>query len=581
MKHAFYEVINLSEADFENPKNKNRRIRETHGEILLFANTQETTAEELRDILEENPFLKEMDAVAFGEGLPTGECSQAQILSAPMTRFYALSVKRSIFASCGSFHEKLQAGSNWEFLSRCANAGTVFFVECGLDTPAADPSHTESRPDAPDAKTLAYTVLSAQKASPVDPALSHAVDSLVSALSNTSLLQAFLSEMRSFTQNPALFEEYRKETSPILFLCDSDTCYGIPRYLADGLMDAFAAKGIAIRNLTGPEITERLLKEPCRGIIGFQTPFLEHALLRSKNCPRFQFWFDNPVYFQTLFQDRSDSYYVLCQDGGYADYIRKYFGVPHASHFPPGGRLPAYSFEELRCMERDLDLVFLGTYYPEEKPWESPDSDDPSSGLLYTYLLAHPEKPFEEAYLDLCPENSTDTETDLPAQIAAFRPVFRAVTSHFRTQILESILSSGLRIHVYGDSWDRFPDTWAGNLIRHPEAAPEEAMEILCHTKISLNIMTWHKDGMTERIIHSMLCGAVCVSDESRYLRTHYQDGAEVALFSLQETEKLPALIRSLLSDSEKREAMAEKAYVHALREETWEQRVDELLRLL
>ena len=42
--------------------------------------------------------------------------------------------------------------------------------------------------------------------------------------------------------------------------------------------------------------------------------------------------------------------------------------------------------------------------------------------------------------------------------------------------------------------------------------------------KVGLNIMTWHKYGMTERIANICLSGAVCLTDSSEYLRNNFNN---------------------------------------------------------
>ena len=52
-------------------------------------------------------------------------------------------------------------------------------------------------------------------------------------------------------------------------------------------------------------------------------------------------------------------------------------------------------------------------------------------------------------------------------------------------------------------------------------------------SKLSLNIMSWHKAGFTERMANIMLAGAVLVTDDTRYLEGRYENGKDLVSFGL------------------------------------------------
>ena len=110
----------------------------------------------------------------------------------------------------------------------------------------------------------------------------------------------------------------------------------------------------------------------------------------------------------------------------------------------------------------------------------------------------------------------------------------RSVIGYFRNRVVRTILDAGIELHVYGESWNTSPFVGYTNLIRHPNMSPEKSVEELQKAKIGLNIMSWYKAGMTERVANIMLSGAVCLSDETDYLRAHAVDGEEVVLYSLE-----------------------------------------------
>jgi spore maturation protein CgeB len=150
-----------------------------------------------------------------------------------------------------------------------------------------------------------------------------------------------------------------------------------------------------------------------------------------------------------------------------------------------------------------------------------------------------------------------------------------------REQIIEEILNSGQRLHVFGDSWKC--GHWAKypNLICHPAVSPEEGLRIYRQSKLSLNIMSWHKDSMTERIANMMMNHCVVVTDESGYLVDNYKEDRDMLLFDLEKIDRLPQLIQYYLTHEDERCAIEKRAYQKALSRESWERRTAEILRAI
>ena len=102
-------------------------------------------------------------------------------------------------------------------------------------------------------------------------------------------------------------------------------------------------------------------------------------------------------------------------------------------------------------------------------------------------------------------------------------------------------------------------------------------MEVYARAKLSLNIMTWHKDGFTERIANAMLQKSVVVTDRTTYLDKNFVDGEELLMFDLENLKKLPEQMKELLADEAKREQIAQRGYEKAQRH-TWQQRAEMIL---
>lgn len=134
---------------------------------------------------------------------------------------------------------------------------------------------------------------------------------------------------------------------------------------------------------------------------------------------------------------------------------------------------------------------------------------------------------------------------------------------------------------MYGDSWSRAPFAGHECLVRHQGMDVEESLNIMEQAKVSLNIMSWHKDGFTERVLNSMLAGAVALSDRSTHLEEKFVDGEDIILFDLARLGDLPGRVRELLSDEEKLRAIAEKGRKRVMEEHLWIHRAKEFLKII
>ena len=119
------------------------------------------------------------------------------------------------------------------------------------------------------------------------------------------------------------------------------------------------------------------------------------------------------------------------------------------------------------------------------------------------------------------------------------------------------------------------------NVIRHPDVTPEESLDIYSDSIVSLNIMSWHKGGMTERIANMMLRGAVMATDPSSYIRDHYVAGEDYIELDLKDIDSIPKAIDDVLCDVDRCDAMALSAQEKALERETWDERAGVMLWIL
>lgn len=380
----------------------------------------------------------------------------------------------------------------------------------------------------------------------------------------------FQQQLNYLLSNETAYERLAAKAAPFLILRgNGDTCGGVLRQFADDLAEALLEQGQAVvlwdgesANLTGKGL------EVFQGIVGFQAPVLHTPVFQKLHGPKFQFWFDNPFSFDDFFHDTPEDLWVLCQDADHAAWIRKYYHG-NAVQLPPGG----VELEE-SVTDRPMDVVFIGRFFPDE-----PENLAYEQRIFYDYFLDHPGENFEQGARKLILQGKLESGDNFPGLLYSLKPACRAVVGHFRNKVVEAILQAGIPLHVYGEDWRRYSGKGRENLILHPEVSAREALREFQRAKIALNIMSWYKAGMTERIANIMLSGAVCLTDETSYLNEHVT-GDEIACYRLEDLESLPKIIRELLQDEHKRSAMAQMALQKARREFSWKARTRELISL-
>lgn len=564
--------LELPTDEYENNKKKNDFISEQQEEDYIgIVNSDVTGSEEIRSLLKEYD-LAGNPVVLFAENAKQGYMDCKAVLSCFDMKIFAVVFPKKLLEETGCFNERLADGNNYEFLCRLAAENDIYCVACADETSDRTLVSTD--------KIRCYAYIMRRYMTYLKNAnmLEAVFGRLSGYMEQMGLGELFSAEMNHMLSDGKLFAKTEADTAPFLVISGDDMCHGVLKDFAAGIAQALADMGQAVTTTDGAFgkytgagfAAERTLK----GIVGFQAPVLEKKFFQKINAPKFQFWFDNPIFFDDLLHDLPDSYYILCQDGFYAEFIREYYHTKNALAFPPAGRKICLTGNE----EREYDVSFVGTY-------RQPDTNcaaDDFGRAFWEYMLHNPAKTFEEGLQGLLEERQIDMEREqYPVILKSLANVCRSVIYYFRHKVVETILEAGITLHVFGDTWENYQGAGREYMIIHPFVTVEESLQVLAKSKIGLNVMTWHKAGMTERIANIMLSGAVCVSDETAALREYFLEDEEIVLFRLEQLDELPGKIERLLKNREYRKNIAKSGCEKASAEHIWKKRASELLQLL
>ena len=408
------------------------------------------------------------------------------------------------------------------------------------------------------------------------------------AVESAEMAGCFMEDMMAHKEQ---YFYYYDATQPVLICKGTSCCYNLLNIFAENLAEALKEQGYCIEFYdTETEDVQglaHLIGKRYKALIGFQAWILS-AQRRDDKCslldriggPKYNFIFDHPIWLQEQLKYVPDRYYVLTHDRNYVEFVKKYDrGVKGAYLLPPGGRKPKQTGNE-----RIYDVVFLGTYGNYRTILTSIAEVVPKEKFLAArflmYMKKFPNSTAEDAFSKTLEYYGMKPDTQEFVELFyRMKTVIQCIMYYYREKVVETILKNGIELHVYGDSWKESPFAQNPFLKIHKAVHGEEAIQVLAQSKISVNIMAWHKDGFTERIADSMLAGAVVVSDYSTQLEEFY--GEETVLFDLQRIQELPGLLTELLGDEERRKKIAGKAEKKAHASATWEMRAEELMQII
>lgn len=356
-----------------------------------------------------------------------------------------------------------------------------------------------------------------------------------------------------------------------MILMAKSSCYNIVNDMAEKLAKALmlCGKSVEICDLGNTETNQLLpfIKKHYQAVIGFQNKLFE-CYLQDKGCyltdliyaPKIQILFDHPSWFYKQLTNHGEDFFVLSHDETYVEFIREYApSVSGAYLLPLGGTI-----QKRQNQNRDLDIIFMGTYWDYRIIFQQLRNCSRRirhmAARYLRYLKKMANQPAETAFRRMLLDYGIEADKEeFVRMMYEMGIVHSCIIGYYREKIVRTLLDAGICLHVYGKSWENSPFVGSDKLICHDEVLAEKSSEVLQNAKISLNVLSWHKGGCNERIINSMLAGAVVVTDKSSYIEKNFVDGEELCCYDLLELEKLPEIVKKLLAQDVYRQQIADK----------------------
>lgn len=389
-------------------------------------------------------------------------------------------------------------------------------------------------------------------------------------------------------------------TQPILVYIPEDFCAGVPRTFAEQLIQALKqchqkVISTVISNVNNIDNNIASFLSPYIGkhvkaIIGVHCTFFslkneEGYLHDFIIAPKYNFIFDHPAGVRELIVCSPQNYYPLLLDRNYVTFATQYYGkyIRGCYHLPPTSMSIA---KFVPTASRIYDISFIGSYsnYRDniKMLFSLPTIVRHLVARFLFYMKKTPSLPAEKAFMQaLTYYNIEMTEQDFEEHLAHFYSFAITISYYYREKVIHTLLKSGINIHLFGDSWNNAPFAKSSNCIIHSSCPASECAEIFQQSKISLNIMSGHKDGFTERIANALFNRSVVLTDTTTYLQENFHSYQDLILFNLSDLETLPTIVKELLSDSERLDKIAFNGYQKAVKQHSMIHRAKQLLDII
>lgn len=360
---------------------------------------------------------------------------------------------------------------------------------------------------------------------------------------------------------------------------------------------AFSQLGCACRivDVRDGEMATRKLKELAEegldGVIAFNNIGYNLSfdtgrnIWEEKDIPYFNILMDHPFHYAHPLECAPATSVVFCTDRGHVEFLRRFYPNIKRRDFMPHAGVEAENCC-VRMQERPIEVLYAGGLSKYVAEGLVPDLGEirefdafALTKEVLSELMRHPEKTTESAIEEyFCSIGKQYTDRELNFWITELRFIDSYATSFYREQAVRLLVENGITVTVFGGGWDRCE--WADNpnLVYGGKILAPQVLELMNHSKIVLNTMTWYKDGIHDRIINGMLAKAAVVTDESKYLNEKFPKEKSLSTFRLPQIENLQEQVRDLLAHPKRMEEIAENGYSYAKAHHTWLQRAEYIL---
>lgn len=299
----------------------------------------------------------------------------------------------------------------------------------------------------------------------------------------------------------------------------------------------------------------------------------------ARDIPLINIVVDHPFYYHKFLPYLPKDYMQISIDREHEEYVKRFLPEIRRGPFLPLAGTSLWTKETLPTWdERPIDIVFTGNYSPPSDLNHVLDRVNEEYSQFYREIIQdfieHPHLGMHQGIIRHLLEEVEDIdERGLREAMPNMIMIDLYVRHYFRGEVVKTLADAGLKVHCFGAGWERLECRHPENIVNGNVLESLGCLQQISKAKVSLNVMPWFKDGAHDRVFNSMLNGAVCVTDWSKYMTEILEDEKDVIFYELDDLPALPDKIRALLADRSHWEEMQQNAYHTASAAHTWAHR--------
>lgn len=321
----------------------------------------------------------------------------------------------------------------------------------------------------------------------------------------------------------------------------------------------------------------------------------------SYKIPCYNIAADHPYFYHDRLADLPADYHHISIDRLQEQYFKEFYPEYHHEGFLPlaGTNLASAGENESQkeqgtndtapedkiagMYDKKYDVIMTGNYTELSffEPYINWINDEYAAfyrGII-NELIEKPWQTVEQVALAHC-EREMGKEPNAELRIALSKMIFidMYVRNYWRGKVVRMLVNAGVKVDVVGKGWEKLEDVACKeNLVIHAQTDSKTCLRMIGESKISVNVMPWFKDGAHDRVFNSILNGAVCVSDTSKYLGEELSEGEGICYYNLQELDKLPIKVKDLLQNEKEMQDIVARGTAKVQDMHTWAKRAEQI----
>lgn len=391
----------------------------------------------------------------------------------------------------------------------------------------------------------------------------------------------------------------------IIVFYGNELCYNTLNIFAESVASNLRKRGFdaaLVNAYTDPEtLRSELEKQAEIGKIDAAISFnVDGRILACRDTinelgiPLYDWIVDHPCDHIKVLEADVNDYHAIVLDRDHAGFIDRHIdNIRSADMIPIGG----FCGDECDDLSRDdfanrrYGLIFTGSYVPyhqfEESILSLPDRMKKMTVMMIEQMISNRDLTNEEALNSALREviGTDQIPSNVYCECAYYTSNSNIYVRHFvREEILRYIVDSGVRIDIFGPGWERLGFDRKKNVVLHDRIDYTESALVCREAKLSLNILPWFKDGLHDRIPTAMMNGSAVATDTSRYIDEVFDtdgENREILIFDIKRPQSIPEHLGKWMSDEDMLYRVAKGGREKALSQMKWENRVDELIRVI